>query len=313
MRIVSLLASGTELLCALGEGEALVGRSHECDDPAWVARLPVVSKPTFDVTGSSADVDRLVREKLAAGQPLYEIDRARLLALAPDLVITQTHCDVCAVGPTEVADAHAWPGLENLRTVAMRGGSLEGILRDFGVVSQAAGCPERGQALVADLRAVMQRWRVATAQVPRPRVVCLEWTEPPFPMGNWGPELVDLGGGACVLGNPNAHSAAVPWQAVRDADPDVLVVAPCGFGLDRALADAAALPGRPGWSDLRAVRGGRVYVCDGNRYFNRSGPTAFATIALLAEMLHPETFPPAHEGSVYRRFSPVAPAPSVPG
>ncbi len=311
MRIVSLLASGTELLCALGEGDRLVGRSHECDDPPWVARLPVVSRPTFDVTGDSGAVDQLVRDKLRAGQPLYEIDRARLDALAPDLVITQTHCDVCAVGPDAIAaavavanvgDAHTWPGLENLRTVAMRGGSLDGILRDFIVVSEAAGCGARGQALVADLRATVQTWRDATVGLARPRVVCLEWTDPPFPMGNWGPELVELAGGICVLGNPNAHSAAVPWQAVRDADPDVLVIAPCGFGLERGLADAASLPARPGWSDLRAVRTGRVYVSDGNRYFNRSGPTVFATIALLAEMLHPKTFPPVHEPTNYRRW-----------
>jgi iron complex transport system substrate-binding protein len=306
MRVVSLLASGTELLCALGEGDALVGRSHECDDPPWVARLPVVSRPTFDVTGPSAMVDRLVRDKLRAGQPLYEIDRARLDELSPDLVITQTHCDVCAIGPAAVAaaqNAHIWPGLENLRTIAMRGGSLEGILRDFILVADAVGCPERGQAMVVELRTAMRKWRDATAALSRPRVVCLEWTDPPFPMGNWGPELVELAGGTCVLGNPNSHSAAVPWQAVRDADPDVLVIAPCGFGLERALADAASLPVRPGWSDLRAVHDERVYVCDGNRYFNRSGPTVFATIALLAEMLHPNFFPPAHAGTAYRRWS----------
>jgi iron complex transport system substrate-binding protein len=302
MRIVSLLASGTELVNDLGAGAELVGRSHECDDPPWVARLPVVSRPTFDVTGSSGDVDRLVREKLASGLPLYEIDRARLSDLAPDLVITQTHCDVCAVGGAQVAGAHSWPGLEGLRTVAMRGGSLEGILRDFGVVADAAGCGARGQVLVAELRRTMARWRAATAGLPRPRVVCLEWTDPPFPMGNWGPELVELAGGISVLGNPNAHSAAVAWQAVRDADPDVLIVAPCGFGLERALADAAALPERAGWSDLRAVRHDRVYVSDGNRYFNRSGPTAFATIGLLAEMLHPNTFALTHAGIDYQQW-----------
>ncbi len=303
MRIVSLLASGTELVCALGRGDSLVGRSHECNDPPWVSALPSVSAPTFDVSGTSAEIDRLVREKLHAGEPLYRIDRARLMDLAPDLVITQTHCDVCAVGPDAVSDAHSWPGLEGMRTVSMRGGSLDGILHDFSTVAAAAGFDAAGRALVSSLDEARARWRQATQALPRPRVLCLEWTEPPFPMGNWGPELVELAGGEPVLGNLNAHSSAAPWEAVRAADPDVLVVAPCGFGLQRALADAQALRARPGWSELRAVRAGRVFVSDGDRYFNRSGPTVFETIDVLAEILHPETFAPRFEGTVYRRWS----------
>lgn len=302
MRIVSLLAGATELMCAIGQGDALVGRSHECDDPPWVARLPALSGPTFDVTGPSGEIDRLVREKLQAGQPLYAIDGVRLRGLMPDLVITQIHCDVCAVGPAALGDAHAWPGLENLRTVSMRGGSLAAILDDFLVVSAAAGCAAEGQTLVTRLRAEVEQWRARTAELSRPTVVCLEWTEPPFPMGNWGPELVELAGGNCLLGNRNAHSAAIPWQAVLDVDPEILIVAPCGFGLERAVRDAGALTERPGWAGLRAVRGGRVYVSDGNRYFNRSGPSAFETIAVLAEILHPGTFAPRHQGTVYRRW-----------
>jgi iron complex transport system substrate-binding protein len=144
-----------------------------------------------------------------------------------------------------------------------------------------------------------------TAGLAHPTVVGLEWTDPPFPMGNWGPELVECAGGTPLLGNPNAHSAAVPWQAVRDADPDIVVVAPCGFGLGRALEDAASLPARPGWGELRAVQAGRVFVSDGDRFFNRSGPTVFQTIAVLAEMIHPEVFPPRHEHTVYRRWAEV--------
>jgi iron complex transport system substrate-binding protein len=303
MRVVSLLASGTELLCALGEGHSLVGRSHECNDPPWVAALPTVSAPTFAVNGSSAEIDRLVREKLHAGEPLYRIDRARLVDLRPDLVITQTHCDVCAVGPGAVSDAHTWPGLEGLRTVSMRGGSLDGILHDFLTVAAAAGVAEAGQTLVSSLNQERARWREATKALSRPTVVCLEWTDPPFPMGNWGPELVETAGGRPLLGNPNAHSSAVPWQAVRDADPDVLILAPCGFGLDRALEDARTLPARPGWADLAAVRAGRVFVSYGDRYFNRSGPTVFQTIEVLAEMIHPDVFPPRHGSAVYRRWA----------
>ena len=136
----------------------------------------------------------------------------------------------------------------------------------------------------------------------RPSVVCLEWTDPIFPMGNWGPALVDHAGGDCVLGNPNAHSAAVSWQAVLDADPEVVVVAPCGYGLERALAEMPRLATGPGWTGLRAVRAGQVYVADGNRYFNRSGPGLFRTIRLLAEILHPDVVGRALQGELYRRW-----------
>jgi iron complex transport system substrate-binding protein len=306
MRIVSLLASGTELCCALGAGDALVGRSHECDDPPWVTGLPALSRPTFDVTGPSEAIDRLVKDKLRAGEPLYEIDRDRLRALAPDIVITQVHCDVCAVGPDALDPAHGWPALRGFKTVAMRGGSLDGILEDFAAVAAAIGRADAGARLVGDIRARLaarrDRLASAPASVPRRSVVCLEWTDPIFPMGNWGPELVTLAGGACRLGNANAHSAGVPWQAVLDADPEVLVVAPCGFGLERAAREMPALAARPGWGALAAVRGGEVYVADGNRYFNRSGPTVFETVDLLAEILHPALAPRRLEGRWYRRW-----------
>lgn len=301
MRVVSLLASGTELLSTVGAGQLLVGRSHECDSPPWVTRLPSVSRPTFDISGSSAETDSRVREKIARGEPLYEIDRLRLQELAPDLIVAQSHCEVCAVTSSQLDAAHTWPGLEGLRTVSMRAGSLEGILQDFTLVTEAVGFAEPGQALCARLRAGMDGWRRATAGLPRPRVVCLEWTDPPFPMGNWGPELVELAGGDSLLGRSNAHSAAITWEEVRAADPDVLVVAPCGFGLARAEQELPALRRRPGWSELRAVRDGRVFVADGNLYFNRSGPMVFDTVGVLAEMLHPGAFAPTHEGPVYRR------------
>ena len=297
-----MLASGTELVCALGQGASLVGRSHECDDPPWVASLPALSRPTFDVSGTAAEIDRLVRRKLQSREPLYEIDRQLLEALAPDIVLTQVHCDVCAVSPAQLDPAHGWPALRGFRTVSMRGGSLEGILEDFATVAHAIGAPEAGERLVADIRVRQGRWRAVVADRPRPSVVCLEWTDPIFPMGNWGPELVESAGGTCALGNANAHSAATPWQAVLDANPDVLVVAPCGFGLDRAVSEMPALAARPGWSTLEAVQGHEVYVADGNRYFNRSGPTVFETIPLLAEILHPEAVPRVSEGSVYRRW-----------
>jgi iron complex transport system substrate-binding protein len=302
VRIASLLASGTELCCALGEGPSLVARSHECDDPAWVTELPCLTRPTFDVSGTSAEVDARVREKLRAGEPLYAVDQERLRALAPEVVITQVHCDVCAVSPSELDSAHGWPELRGFRTVSMRGGSLAGIVDDFAGVARAIGAAAAGERLIAEIRGRLDRWQGLLAGRPRPSVVCLEWTDPIFPMGNWGPELVDHAGGRSVLGTPNAHSATTPWQAVTAADPDVLIVAPCGFGLARAAAEMPALSGRPGWRELRAVRASEVYVADGNRFFNRSGPTVFETVALLAEILHPDVVPRVSEGTLYRRW-----------
>jgi iron complex transport system substrate-binding protein len=299
-RIASLLASGTELVCALGLGERLVARSHECDFPAWVKRLPAVSRPTFDVSGSSGDIDARVRERLRAGLPLYEIDEALLASLAPDVIVTQTHCEVCAVSPADLA--HAAPKLERRQVVALETGTVDGILEGFEAVAGVLGAAGAGRALVAGIRARLATLAERTRALPRPTVACLEWIDPLFAMGNWGPELVALAGGTCALGVAGAHSSTLPWRALRGADPDVIVVAPCGFDVERTLAEMPALAAHPDWPALAAVRAGRVYVADGNLYFNRSGPLLFDTPELLAEILHPGAFSPAHEGRSWRRW-----------
>jgi iron complex transport system substrate-binding protein len=286
MRIASLLASGTELVCELGAGDELVARSHECDHPAWVARLPCVSRPTFDVTGTSAEIDALVRAKLAAGEPLFAVDDAALAALQPDVIVTQTHCEVCAVTPDQVGGNV----LCRERVVALSAGTLDGILDGFAAVARVIGRVAEGERLVASLRARLAAIARRTGGAPRPTVACVEWIEPIFHMGNWGPELVELAGGTSVLGTAGAHSTAIPWDDVRRADPDVVVVAPCGFSLDRTLDEMPRLAAQPGWSELRAVRAGRVYAADGNRFFNRSSPSVFATVELLAEIVHPDRF-----------------------
>ena len=301
-RIVSLLASGTELVCALGLGEQLVGRSHECDYPAWVKRLPAVSHPTFDIEGSSRDIDERVRQRLRANEPLYTVEEALLVELAPDVLITQTHCEVCAVSPADFAHQVS-PQLQREQVVALSTGTLAAILQGFLDVAAVLGKPAAGAVLVAELRARLETLAERTRALPRPSVVCLEWIEPAFAMGNWGPELVELAGGHNLLGTPGVHSSTTPWAAVREANPDVLVVAPCGFGLERTLSEMHVLVQQPGWADLRAVQSDRVFVADGNLYFNRSGPCLFDTPQILAEMLHPDEFAPAHAGPVWQRFS----------
>ncbi|HXN32754.1 MAG TPA: hypothetical protein VN894_12865, partial [Polyangiaceae bacterium] len=188
-RIVSLLASATELVCALGAGERLVGRSHECDHPSWVTRLPAVSRPTFETTGSSREIDERVRTRLHAGQPLYEVDDAAIEALAPDVLITQTHCEVCAVSPADLAHATAAQRVRK-QVVALRTGSLQAILEGFVEVAGVIGASPAGERLVSTIRAKMAALAEKTRALSHPSVVCLEWIDPVFAMGNWGPELV---------------------------------------------------------------------------------------------------------------------------
>jgi iron complex transport system substrate-binding protein len=300
-RIVSLLASGTELVAALGLGDRLVGRSHECDHPAWVKRLPALSRPAFDIHGTSAEIDTRVRERLHAGLPLYEVDEAALAALAPDIIITQTHCEVCAVSPSDLAHGVA-AKLERHQVVALATGTVEGILEGFARVAEVLGAGEAGRSLVANIRARLAAVAARTGPLPRPRVACLEWIEPLFEMGNWGPEIVEIAGGQSLLSAPGAHSTTLPFEALQKADPEIIVVAPCGFDLTRTLAELPALTDRPGWRNLAAVRAGRAFAADGNFYFNRSGPMLFDTPAILAEMLHPDQFPPRHEGTIWCRL-----------
>jgi iron complex transport system substrate-binding protein len=295
MRIVSLLASATETVCELGAGDALVGRSHECDYPEWVRRLPSLSRPSFDVGGSSADIDRRVREKLAVGEPLYEVDERTLTALAPDILLTQTHCEVCAVTPGNLGPAICRRPVATLRT-----GTLQGILDGFIEVARVLGVEGRGADLACRCRATVEAVRGRTRNRPRPRVACLEWIDPVFAMGNWGPELVHAAGGECVFGRSGVHSTTTPWEAITREDPDVIVVAACGFGIERTASEMHVMEARPGWRELRAVSEGRVFIADGNRFFNRSGPSAFETAELLAEMLHPGSVEPRHEGSDWR-------------
>ncbi len=301
MRIASLLASGTELVCALGAGDSLVARSHECDHPEWVRSLPALSRPTFDTGLASRQIDMLVRERLRAGQPLYEVDEALLAALAPDVLITQTHCEVCAVTPADLTPQSA-SGLRRTPVVALATGTLEGILEGF---LNVAGVIERrhaGEELVTGIRRQLALIQEKTRPLPHPTIVCLEWIDPLFGMGNWGPELVAKGGGTELLGAPGGLSAAAQWEDVLRADPLVLLVAPCGFGIDRTLAEMPILASKPGWNDLRAVRSGRVIVADGNRYFHRSGPSILETVEILAEILHPQEFPPRHENQAWQSY-----------
>ena len=283
MRVVSLLASGTEIVCALGLGDCLVGRSHECDNPPEAATLPECSSPAFDTTVSSGAIDAEVRRRLRAGEPLYYIHTDLITQLNPDLIISQAHCQVCALTPDDV---HRAGCRMPAQVLGLSVGSLAGIYDGVRQIARALEAPAEGERLVRQMAGRIDAVSAAVAGRATPTVVLLEWTDPIYAMGNWGPELIEASGGKPLLGAKAQHSAAIEWEAVVQANPDVLVIAPCGFKLPRTRDEMPRLQSLPGWSELRAVRSGRVVLADGNRYFNRSGTTVVETVEMLANMLH---------------------------
>ena len=284
MRIVSLLASTTEIVCALGAGSMLVGRSHECDNPHWVSALPACTSPAFDVSLPSGAIDAEVRRRLKAGLPLYHVDAARIEALRPDLLLTQSHCEVCAVTPEDVTRSGAC--LANVRQIAVSAGCLEEIFGSVAVIAEALALEEQGRLLVHRERERLRAVRRQSSRFRRRSVVMLEWTDPLFAMGNWGPELLEIANGELLIGRRGEYSALLAPETLCAADPECIIVAPCGFDLGRSLAEGGRLARHPWWGELRAVREGNVFFADGNLFFNRSGMTMAATAEMIAEMLH---------------------------
>jgi iron complex transport system substrate-binding protein len=297
MRIVSLLPSATEIVCAVGLRDALVGRSHECDFPPGVERLPALCEPKVPIHGASAEIDRAVRRLVADGLSVYRVDAERLRALAPDVIVTQTQCEVCAVSEADVVAATCnWAG-SSVRIVSLAPARVDDVLAGIERVGAALGVPERGTAVVAGLRARLAALAARTRDLPRTSVACVEWLEPLMAAGNWVPELVELAGGRNLFGVVGEHSPWLEWDAVRAADPDAIVAMPCGFDLARTRGEMASLERLPGWDALRAVRTGRVAVVDGHQYFNRPGPRLVESAEILAEIFHPGVLDFGHRGA----------------
>lgn len=284
-RIASLIASATEIVCALGFRDGLVARSHECDFPLEVADVPAVTAPKLAIEASSAAIDREVKALVEQGLSVYRVDADALRALAPDVIVTQTQCEVCAVGPKDLEEAlSCWAG-NGPRLVPLQPNALADVWTDIRSVGSALGAEGRADALVQRLsdRLASLAGRLPAA---RPRVACIEWIEPLMVAGNWVPELVEIAGGRDVLGVAGRHSPWLEWCALSNADPDIIVVMPCGFDIPRTQAEMAGLVRNPEWLALRAVREGRVFVTDGNQYFNRPGPRLLESAEILAEIFH---------------------------
>jgi iron complex transport system substrate-binding protein len=298
MRIVSLIASSTEIVCALGMGDELVGRSHECDFPAWVKRLPSVTAPKFPTDGTSYEIDQRVKAIVQEGLAVYRVDAAALDALRPDVILTQSQCEVCAVSTKDVEAAVCQLVGSRPRIVSLEPNALDDVWRDIARVAEALGVVERGRTLVGELQAridaVAARARTAAS---RPTVACIEWVEPLMAAGNWMPTLVELAGGTNLFGAAGKHSPWMTFDELAARDPEVIVILPCGYDVARASQDLPLLEKEPRWRGLRAVRDGRVFVADGNQYFNRPGPRVVESLEILAELVHPELFGARHAGA----------------
>lgn len=299
MRIVSLIASSTETVCALGFEHALVGRSHECDFPVSVKKLPKCSEPKFEPDGTSYEIDQRVKAILQEGLSIYRVHGELLRDLQPDVIVTQIQCEVCAVSREDVIQAvREWmqmtpPGAPkpNPNVVSLNPNCLEDIWTDTRNIALALGAPKKGEALIASLKSRMQavvdsvtplRERLGRA----PRVACIEWIDPLMAAGNWVPELLEMLGAENLFGEAGKHSPWMNWDQLLAKDPEVIIVLPCGFDIPKTQQEMRKLTSNPQWSQLRAVQEGKVFLADGNQYFNRPGPRVAESLEIFAEILY---------------------------
>jgi iron complex transport system substrate-binding protein len=295
-RIVSLISSATEMVHALGALPWLVGRSHECDYPAEVLSLPMCTSPRFPVDGDSREIDRLVRQTRGESISVYQVFDDVLERLQPTHILTQIQCEVCAVSLRDVERSIAASLPSRPRIVSLQPFSLPDIWDDIRRIAESLDLAPTGEKLVASLQERMQAITArAQAAAHRPTIACVEWIEPLMPAGLWMPDLVEIAGGRMA--------AWTNWEELAAQNPEVIFVMPCGFDLPRAAGEMHWLTARPGWADFQAVRNGRVYVADGNQYFNRPGPRLVESLQILAEILHPGVFPPNLRGDAWRHYA----------
>lgn len=303
-RVVSLIASATEIVAALGFGKQLVGRSHECDFPPAVVGLPVCSSSKVDVKASSRGIDAQVRTLVEQALSVYRVDEALLDNLAPDVIITQSQCEVCAVSLADVEQAVGKLVSSKPDVVSLEPMDLADVWGDIRRVAGALKDAEAGEELVGSLSARLSDLSRRTKRLAaRPSIACIEWIAPLMYAANWVPSLVEIAGGRLLMGEAGRHSGYFDFAELVADDPDVLAIMPCGFDIAQSMKEMPVLTSRPEWARLSAVRNDRVFLTDGNQYFNRPGPRLVESAEILAELLHPDRFDFGHEGSGWVRWS----------
>jgi iron complex transport system substrate-binding protein len=303
-KIVSLLAATTEIVCALGLEQSLVGVSHECDYPELVKSLPKCSDVRFIPGASSLEIDKKVKEILTDALSIYTINKELIKQLDPDIVLTQAQCEVCAVSLKDVEEA-----LENLldkqaNVISVQPDTLGDIFNDITLIAQKLDAAESGKQLIESLDERIDIIRHKLKFITdKPTVACIEWMEPLMVAGNWVPEMVDIAGGQSVLAINGKHSPFISWEILKAEDPDIIIITPCGFDIERTLKEMDVILSLPGFAELNAVKNNRLYIADGNQYFNRSGPRIVDSIEILAEIINPKQFIFGYEGNGWMRFS----------
>lgn len=296
-RIISLIASATEIVAALGYEDALVGRSHECDFPTAVEKLPVCSESRIDVSGTSLEIDIAVKGAVKEALSVYSVFKDELERLQPTVIVTQTQCEVCAVNLKDVQAAVCELVDSNPEIVACEPMGLSDIWIDIQNVANALDDPEAAVRLNKSLQDRLEAIRTEYQDVShRPTLACIEWMEPIMIAGNWVPELVRIAGGEAVMAEDGKHSPYQSWEELAEIDPEVIAIMPCGFDIQRTVKEIELLTNHPLWNSLQAVKNNRVYVTDGNQYFNRPGPRVVESAEILVEILH-EIDKPKHRGS----------------
>lgn len=301
-RVVSLIASATEIVAALGCEDWLVGRSHECDYPPSILDRPVCSAPRINIEGNSREIDDRVKQALGEHVSIYEVHADRLRELAPDVVVTQTQCDVCAVSLKDVERAFQRELGLTPAVVPLAPFELKNVWEDIERVAAALEIPEQGRRLIDRLQQGLAEIAARTSNLKRPTLACIEWIDPPMCGGNWMPELAHIAGGHALFTRTGEHSPWLDWNEFVAADPEYIVVLPCGWGIEKARKEMHFLTARPEWTRLKAVRDQRVFLTDGNQYFNRPGPRLLESARIFAEILHPDLFSPENHGTGWVRF-----------
>ncbi len=300
-RVVSLIPSATEIVVALGLGEHLVGRSHECDYPALVQTLPVCTATNLNSERPSRAIHDQVTELLQSALGIYRLDLEQLKQLQPTHIVTQAQCEVCAVSLADVEQALTQITNQAIQVISLQPNVLAHVWQDMERVAIVLGCDS--QPIIQQLQSRITNCQQQLTEIEhRPTVACIEWTDPLMIAGNWVPELVTLAGGEPCLGTVGQHSSWLTWEQLLAANPEIIVCMPCGFDLAQAAQATQELAQQPQWQQLQAVQNQQVYLTDGNQYFNRPGPRLVDSMELLAEIFHPHTFPPRYAGHGWLKF-----------
>ena len=288
-RIVSLLPSSTEIICKLGFSDHLIGVSHECDYPNSIVGLPVLTKPRFSPHGTSIEIDDRVQNLLKKGLSVYDVDAPLLRDLSPDLIVTQAQCDACAVSLNEVQDIVSKWTENQTKIISLVPKTLNDVWLDFDRVAKAMDVTESASMINSEILERLEILKNKLKEIKKkPTVLCIEWIDPIMIAANWVPELVSIAGGINLLSEKGSHSHTYSWENILTSNPDFLIMMPCGFSIKRTLEEINLLQNKTGWKNLKAVKNKKVYVVDGNQYFNRPGPRLIDSAEILAEIFHGE-------------------------